>query len=304
MIIGSAALRERLISSGNDFGFRIPVDTDIICSHDEMMSDIAKIKKLSTPMSFYPISGNKFVLIYLAAGDRRITEYEITYPGTTALLISDFDKSQNEDHSVASFSTLYVLKMSHRYLKNSPHFLKTMSDIRIIRKYLSPEEMEACKDLISIREKETLNYDHPNLSTKKNEFFTSNVDYVYDHDSIHVAVKIGDLPAYKYFQERDSEVKVSKKLWDDLDDSLKLNAVLEEAYVLALERCMIPNNFRAFAFASFRIALEKICTSITSGWFREYAWENYNDVINLYDGGAYVSRFKDGLSNGIVKPYK
>jgi hypothetical protein len=29
-------------------------------------------------------------------------------------------------------------------------------------------------------------------------------------------------------------------------------------------------------------ALDKVCTSITSGWFREFAWQNYDEVVKIY----------------------
>lgn len=36
---------------------------------------------------------------------------------------------------IAPLVLLYTLKMSHEYLKDSPHFLKTMKDIQTMRKY-------------------------------------------------------------------------------------------------------------------------------------------------------------------------
>jgi hypothetical protein len=47
----------------------------------------------------------------------------------------------------------------------------------------------------------------------------------------------------------------------------------------------------------------KCCTSIASGFWREYAYENYFKVLNLYSD-SYLDRFKYGLQSGIVKPFK
>jgi hypothetical protein len=47
----------------------------------------------------------------------------------------------------------------------------------------------------------------------------------------------------------------------------------------------------------------KVCTSITSGWFREYAWENYHRVLQMYSDD-FVVQFKQGLAEGKVKPFK
>jgi len=47
-----------------------------------------------------------------------------------------------------------------------------------------------------------------------------------------------------------------------------------------------------------------VCTSITSGWFREYAWENYDRVLDLYNSlgdDYYIRRFVE--SQHLLKPY-
>ena len=53
------------------------------------------------------------------------------------------------------------------------------------------------------------------------------------------------------------------------------------------------------------MALMKVCTSITSGWFREYAWENYDKVLDLYNElgeDDYVQRFQRNAH--LLKPFK
>jgi hypothetical protein len=201
---------------------------------------------------------------------------------------------------VACLDDLYMLKESHKYLRNSPHFLKTRQDILKFRE-------RGCKilneELFKAREKDTYNYSHPNLKQNKQDFFTDEVDYTYDHDSIHEAMKHLSTPAYQKYAVEGEEVLSSKEKFFDQLDIVKLYGVLEEAYVLALERSVIP--YASNPDKAFRMALMKICTSITSGWFREYAWENYDKVIELYESDwDYVARFKVKLAQGIVKPFK
>jgi hypothetical protein len=90
-------------------------------------------------------------------------------------------------------------------------------------------------------------------------------------------------------------------LFDNLPDIVKLYGVLEESYVLALERAVIPLNVSADR--AFEIALEKVCTSITSGWFREFAWENYDEVKKLYHE-SYVNKFNIALVVGKIKGFR
>lgn len=151
--------------------------------------------------------------------------------------------------------------------------------------------------------KETYSYQHPKLNRKKSEFFNpdAGVQYIYDHDSIHEAMKHGDKPAYSYFKPDEAEVLTSRKMFEALPYEVRLNAVLEESYVLALERSQIPHP-KSDPEWSFLTALEKVCTSITSGWFREFAWENYHQAVNRYDPN-YVEWFRYGLARGVVKPF-
>lgn len=145
---------------------------------------------------------------------------------------------------------------------------------------------------------------HPKLNTNKNYFF-EDADYkVFDHDTIHQAIALGPLPAYTLMQ--DGEVWCSKEKWDNLTQEQKLNCVKEEASVLALERSIIPALFLGKAFRgaqwAYEYALGKVCTTITSGWFREFAIEHYE--IAVQDRPDFVSMFFDGVKNKTVKLLK
>ena len=136
---------------------------------------------------------------------------------------------------------------------------------------------------------------------KKENFFTNNVKYVYDHDTIHAAVKLLDRPAYTYYMQDGAEVNCDKiKFYEQLE-IVRLYGVLEESYVLALERSVIP--FKSDPDKAFKMALQKVCTSITGGWFREYAWQNYDKVLELYHK-SYVDKFNVALSKGEILPFK
>ncbi|RTK93451.1 hypothetical protein EKI60_05820 [Candidatus Saccharibacteria bacterium] len=212
------------------------------------------------------------------------------------------DKERPESVVVADLDTLYLLKMSHRFKKNSPHFLKTMEDIHYMRS-LGAEIRD--EELLKIREAATLTYSHPDLNVSKEEFFVpmGNLEYVYDHDSLHEAVAFLDRPMYTLYAKENEQVLSDKDKFFELPELYKFYAVLEEAYVLALERSVIP--FATSPDKALLMALEKICTSVTSGWFREYAWENYYQILKLHEnlGENYVKNFNEGLGNGKVKLY-
>lgn len=277
-------------------------DVDLIGTYDDLSAFFKQYK--NTIVAQYPLSGNK---LYVRTKLGKIWESEIAWTDSTGAWFLDIIKEQGcktvTDGSVLYVPTLdmlYALKMSHRYLKDSPHFLKTMQHILLMRK-MGAKIPDYMKDWYKAREKETYHYQHPNLNRTKKEFFTpdAGIEYIYDHDSIHWAVKLHDKPAYNYYKPDENEVLTNKKMFFDLPEIFRLSGVIEETYVLALERSQIPYPTTDRKW-SFDKALEKVCTSITSGWFREYAWENYNRVQSMYNP-AYVEWFKEGLDKGVVK---
>ena len=303
LLIGSHALIHHL---SEPLGRR-PPDIDVIATFDELTS-LTSLLKRETRVESIPISVNKTVLKCL---DSRIIEVEIAWEGTAARTLLDGPipaKSVCIDGLpmgalLASLDELYTLKMSHRYLKNSPHFLKTRADIMRMRS-MGAKVFDA--DWLKRREDETYWYKHPKLNVMKKDFFTGDgVQYVYDHDDIHKAVAHIEFdfvptPAYTLYMKDGEEVKSDRSKFFAHDESVRLFGVLEEAYVLALERSQIPFRGRIDPRRSFDIALQKVCTSITSGWFREFAWENFDRVEAMYDG-RYVDRFWKAVEIGQVR---
>lgn len=138
------------------------------------------------------------------------------------------------------------------------------------------------------------------LQSAKKMANDAGIQYTLEHDDIHEAVKHLEKPAYEYF--KDGAVWCSKALWDACSEEVKLYAALEEVYVLSLERSIhpFPNVNREWAF---EMALMKISTSISSGWFREYCWENHYKIKALYDA-SYIDKFYRALDNGLIGKFK
>lgn len=282
-----------------------PKDLDLVGTYDE----IVEFRKKFKAVTFYPINSGRS--IYMRNAEGLICEAEVAWPGSRAEKFIEF--AENEYRAfldtengwwVPCLDLLYLLKMSHRYLKDSPHFLKTMRDIQKLRKLgcsIPSEWMPFYEE----RMRDTYVYKHPKLTVGKKEFFdeeSTGVRYTYDHDSLHEAVKHLDKPAYMYYKPEENEVYCDKNMFWALPESIRLLGVLEEAYVLALERSLIPFPGAMTPKQAFDMALMKVCTSITSGWFREFAYENYDSVQELYSD-TYVDKFWEGVRNGTVKPF-
>jgi hypothetical protein len=300
ILIGSRALSAAGINVN-----RKPRDWDYMATTEEFNHFIDINKK-----DIVLVEPSKFGYTVFMSGFSPI-EIEIIDEGTTgasllkmAVAYRDQHKTEEGQDYLGPYAIL-ALKLSHRYLKNSSHFNKTMDDIYLLRSLGYGKNFpSAYLEWIKAREKVTYDYKHPILDKKKKDFFSNDgVGYIYDHDTIHECVKHLDMPSFNYIKKDQADVLTSKEKFNEQSEIVKLYCVLEESYVLALERCLIPNYFKPDPHDAFKKALEKICTSITSGFFREYSWENYHKVLNLYNKN-YVDKFHLGRQNGILKLYE
>lgn len=289
---------------------RTPKDIDIIGTYEDLMTFIKNLRAGGLVKRSGIINkkthGIELDEPILGFGHARIVEWEIAWKGSSAEeflqkadRITFFNNEFGLKFDMVDSADHLALKLSHRYLKNSPHFLKTMDDINTLRERVRLHEWHY--DFIARREAETYDYSHPSLKQSKGDFFnTEGVVYKYDHDSIHRAVAIGSRPAYEEFKDDSAEVFCSRVKFACLDFDTQIDSVREECFVLALERCLIPFNFNTRPQDAYNMALEKVCTSISSGWWREFAWENYYHIKDTYDG-SFVEKFMDGLYNGTIK---
>lgn len=302
LLIGSQAL----FGNGYNIG-RKPADSDFICTFEDFNKMFKQMKH--NVKRCVPLSGTKY---HVMDKDNYNYEYEIAWPGSAAHALLEYLNAIDKE-VVAPVEVVYALKLSHKYLKDSPHFLKTMRDIQHLEAN-GIQLTEWLEEWLPWRERETYVYKHPKLDVTKGEFFDGDgVNYIYDHDTIHLTVAlisgidyIGSRhPAYTFYMKDGEQVMTSKDKFFAVDEEIRLFGVYEETCVLALERSQIPFDFKPDARYSFELALMKVCTSITSGWFREYAWNNYDKVLDLYEQmgeNDYIERFK--RNQHLLKPFK
>lgn len=149
---------------------------------------------------------------------------------------------------------------------------------------------------------------HPKLNQSKSEFFGKEKYDIFDHDDLHKAVAWENVPMYTKFLK--GEVEVDKAAFDALPFSYKLACAYEECAVLSLERSLIPFFYlpdKSYMGdkETFLYALYKVCTTITSGWFRDFCILNYQAIIDFYDDlrpeERFRQRFYHARDNNLLK---
>jgi len=124
-----------------------------------------------------------------------------------------------------------------------------------------------------------------NLSLDKSnkEFFDDYVTKHFEHDSIHEFVAYGDRPLYKTLKRKRERALCERDLWDQLATCQKVECVLEECYVIGLERWMVPAVLESQPVMPTKLAvfqaLKKVCTTLSSGWFRDFAIDYFEVIL-------------------------
>ncbi len=129
---------------------------------------------------------------------------------------------------------------------------------------------------------------HPNLKQSVVDFFDDAVTKVYDHDYLHELLAYYDKPLYIKLQKDTSKVWCDKDLWYNLSYQDKVRCVAEETKVISVERFLVPSNWTCSSKLAYMKSLEKVCTTLCSGWFRDFAIDNYPEVLAEYNPEQFV----------------
>jgi hypothetical protein len=171
---------------------------------------------------------------------------------------------------------LYTIKHSHAYweLKNGS-WNKHMWDLLELQRRgakLIPSWHDVLYKVWEDRHgRKPVQFDQESRS-----FFADAVKRKYDHDSLHQSVAYGDRPLYESVLAKGAQVKMDMgKVWAlPFEDQVEL--FREEIYVTALERIVIPKNYKVSAGAAYQWALRRTITSLTKGKSAQFIVSNFD----------------------------
>jgi hypothetical protein len=128
---------------------------------------------------------------------------------------------------------------------------------------------------------------YPKLNVKVEDFFDDYVTKKYNHDYLHELFAFYDKPLYTKLQKDNTLAWCDKDLWYNLSDEDKVKCVAEEVMVICTERFLVPQDWKYSSKMGHMKALDKVCTTLCSGWFRDFAIDNYPKVLALFDPEKY-----------------
>jgi hypothetical protein len=239
-------------------------------------------------------------------------EFELVNGSKSNELIVDVcDRDENSDYVFADYSTmledqpielfipsrdiLYGIKMSHLYF--NIHWQKTIEDIHYMRQIWDLDLLMTpiATQIIKLRQLEVesrlgknATNSHINLEMSNDDFFKQSekqVKRVFEHDFVHQKVAFYEEPMFLRFKDDPQKAKLEWELFQKAPLKDQLYLIQEECMVLALERYLFPLNFKVHAKQismrsmiwqkAYMLALERICTTLWKGPFRDFAIDHY-----------------------------
>lgn len=180
---------------------------------------------------------------------------------------------------VATPNAIYTIKCSH--LGWDIKWEKHKSDVI----YLKAKGCELILELYSVLVKhweiEHGDKSHLSLNKSKEEFFNDNVKKIYDHDLLHEIVARPNRPVYESVLKENEQVLVDKNKFSKLPKELQIKLFREEIKVIALERYLIPSNFRISKLKAYFLALKKTITNLTKNWATQFIVENLYEFSHM-----------------------
>jgi len=191
----------------------------------------------------------------------------------------------------ATLDELYTIKVSHAQwdLKNGT-WDKHVYDIVNLKKAGAVLDLDLHKLLYKVWE-DTHGKKVMDLDQDKRDFFDDAVRRTYDHDSLHDSVAYGELPIYTEVLKDGAEVDIDMKKMKALPLLKFVDLIKEEIFVTALERIVVPRNYRVSPKAAYWWALRRTATSLTKGWTARTIMDNIE--LFLEPGSDYIGRHKE-----------
>ena len=303
LVIGSYALR----CYDRD---RSVKDIDIAATREEAEWFIAT--QLSLPVSDLLITDNGHS-ISVRQGKRLLYEFFIATNENSWGKYAKLQGAYNtKELVVATKEVLFSVKCSHIHMPTKlVKFRKHIQDYQWLLEQVGSDTLSEIttehfkhNEEVAGRKLKT-----PKLAKDSQKFFKESsgpVEYRFIHDDIHDIMAHYAKPLYTRMQWKGTKSAMCHKvLWDEFSFEDKCRTVLEEAYVIALERKLIPYHFDKTKQewqpeTALDWSLMRICTNLCSGWFRQFACDNYKQIREFINPKYHV-RFFQAYNRGEIE---
>lgn len=171
----------------------------------------------------------------------------------------------------ATPDSVYTIKCSHLGWDN-PMWNKHKLDILWLKSNGCKLNTSLFEALISYWKVELGDKSFLSLKQDKENFFTDNVDYKYDHDYLHELVAYPNIPIYSGVLVDNEDVLIDRVKFDKLSFEDQVRMFREEITVIACERWIFNSKLKTKLswMQAYNKSLQKTITNLTKGWACEF----------------------------------
>jgi hypothetical protein len=308
-IVGSHAMRAYGLTK------RKPADLDVICTMEEMERFCSTYgiipRHLHGPSWILDGTPFKHVEFLLSDGPEGSQAAKLYTEYMDKLALAQKEGTRTDTvvtnlNGVVMFyappEVQYSMKRSHRFLPKQ--WEKNIRDYHVLKNYV--DGIDVLAYITVVKQAETKVLKTPSLNKSKADFFDDHVsNHTFEHDQIHEVMAHRDRPMFEFIKIDADKVACSKEKFNALRFEDRMRCVLEEAYSIALERAVIPMLYEGAKFADSEKALQwslmRISTTLCSGWFRDFAVENYPTIWD-FRNKHYVNKFLTAVDEKRIVP--
>ena len=179
------------------------------------------------------------------------------------------------DGIYATPNTVYTIKCSHLGW-NNPAWNKHKADILSLKHQGCVLDSPLYEALVDFWKEELGDKSFLSLKQDKEDFFTDNVTYVYDHDWLHEQVAHPNPPVYTNCLKEGEEVLIDKQRFNEMSFEQQVKMFREEITVIAIERYLVNPLAKNFSWVqAYNLSLKKTITQLTKNWATDFI------VLNL-----------------------
>lgn len=180
----------------------------------------------------------------------------------------------------ASINSLYTIKCSHLGWSN-PMWQKHKQDVLYLQSIGAKIDQDLYQTLVGFWKEELGDKSFLSLNKTKEDFFTDEVVYIYDHDYLHELVAHPNKPVYTRVLMENNEVLVDKGKFDELEFKYKIKMFREEIAVIALERWVLNPAWkgRVSWYQAHGLSLQKTITNLTKNWATDFLVLNLKEFV-------------------------
>jgi hypothetical protein len=183
----------------------------------------------------------------------------------------------NKDSVYIDPDLLLTLKAAHANWLI--HWEKTMAHILFLKskdlKINKPIYLKIKKEFKKIHGRENAPLKNKNAA----EFFSDKVSRKYNHDDLHQAVAYYEEPLFFRILDRSDSVECREDKFEQLSYEDKIKLAKEEIFVTALERYLIPTDFRYNRRKAYNESLRKFVTTMSTGWMSYFLIDNFQELL-------------------------